>query len=331
MPIANLNILEIIFVLDKEVNDINLTIKFFESIDKLVNSNITQNSYNLLANKKIYSLFLDTTFKFFNKKENIEKKVYELGKKILLNIFINSFVHVEKNHIDKYPCYEIDSIFLWGEQILKTNKNYNNVFDFLNELLLEFMIQFKTKFENKMNFKINSDIKSNFYLKNYFIMITQLFRFSFHFQNNSTDINDINLKSKMMDKYTYSMHLELSKNRINEMWVNFPFFDDIYKRLNYLWEKENIFKKYKISNSKGNKLLKYEDILNKIILDKNYKNVHQNELTLLTYEEINKDSNIESIIPLIRTIPITLMCIIIVLSKKQNNEKELLHWLKEFK
>ena len=331
MPIANLNILEIIFVLDKEVNDINLTIKFFESIDKLINTNLTQNSYNLLINKKIYSLFLDTTFKFFHKKEKIENKVYELGKKILLNLFINSFLHVEKNHIDKYPCYEIDSIFLWGEQFLKSNKYYNIVFEFLNELLLEFMIQFKTKFENKMNFKINADIKSNFYLKNYFIMLTQLFRFSFHFQNNSTDINDINLKTKMLDKYTYSMHLELSKNRINEMWVNFPFFDDIYKRLSYLWEKDNIFKKYKISNSKGNKLLKYEDILNKIILDKNYKNVHQNELTLLTYEEKNKESNMESIIPLIRTIPITLMCIITILSKKQNSEKELLHWLKQFK
>ena len=332
MPIANFNILEIIFVLDKEVNDINLTIKFFESIDSLVNSNLTQNSYNLLINKKIYSLFLDTTFKFFNKKEAIEKKVYELGKKILLNIFINSFIHVEKNHLDnKYPCYEIDSIFLWGEQISKSNKYYNKVFEFLNELLLEFMVRFKTKFENKMNFKINADIKSNFYLKNYFIMLTQLFRFSFHFQNNSTDLNDINLKSKMMDKYTYSMHLELSHNRINEMWVNFPFFDDIYKRLSSLWEKDNILKKCKISNSKGNKLLKYEDILNKVILDKNYKNIHQNELALLTYEEMNKESNMESIIPLIRTIPITLMCIITILSKKKNSEKELLYWLKEFK
>ena len=160
-------------------------------------------------------------------------------------------------------------------------------------------------------------------------MLTQLFRFSFHFQNNSTDLNDINLKSKMMDKYTYSMHLELSQNRINEMWVNFPFFDDIYKRLSSLWEKDNILKKCKIANSKGNKLLKYEDILNKVILDKNYKNIHQKELALLTYEEMNKESNMESIIPLIRTIPITLMCIITILSKKKNSEKELQFYQKK--
>ena len=329
MPIANLNILEIIFVLDKEINDINLTIKFFKAIEQLISS-IEQNSYNLLTDKKLYSLFLETTFKFHKKKEKNEQNLYELGKKILLTVFINSFYYVDKKHIDKYPCHEIDSIFLWGEQISKSNKYYNNVFEFLNELLLEFMIQFKTKFETKMNFKINADIKSNFYLKNYFIMLTQLFRFSFHFQNSSTDFNDINLSSKFMDKYTYSMHLELSQHRINEMWVNFPFFDDIYKRINNLWNKENIYKKFKLANSKGNKVLKYEDnILQKVILDKNNKNLHQSELMLLTYEEMNKES--ESIIPLIRTIPITLMSIISVLSKKSNNEKELLYWLKEYK
>ena len=331
MPIANVNMLEILFALDKEINDINLTSKFLNAVDQLISS-IEQNSYNLLMDKKIYSLFLDTTFKFHKKTEKIEKNLYELGKKILLTVFMNSFIYVEKKHIDKYPCYEIDSIFLWGEKIPKSNKYYNNVFEFLNELLLELMIQFKTKFETKMNFKINADIKSNFYLKNYFIMLTQLFRFSFHFQNSSTDFNDLNLKSKFMDKYTFSMHLELSKNRINEMWVNFPFFDDIYKRINNLWDKDNIYKKLKLGNTKKNKVIKYEDnILQKVILDKNYKNVHQNELILLTYEEINKESNIESIIPLIRTIPITLMCIISVLSKKNNGEKELLYWLKEYK
>ena len=330
MPIVNLNILEIIFVLDKEINDINLSLKFFESIDKLISVN-QQNSYNLLYNKKIYSEFLETTFRFHNKEDKNEKKLYELGKKIVLNIFINSFIYVDKNKLDKYPCYEIDSIFLWGEQVTKSNQYYNNVFDFLNEILLEFLIQFKTNFESRMNFKINSEIKSNFYLKNYFIMLTQLFRFSFHFQNSFSDNNDIDLKSNIMYKYTSSMHLDLSKDRIDEIWINYPFFDDIYKRINFFWSKENIFKKYKLSKSKSNKLMKYEDILQKVILDKNFKNTHQNELTILTYEEINKESNIETIIPLMRTIPITLMSIISILVKKRNNEKELLYWLKEFK
>ena len=121
LPIANINILEIIFALDKEINDINLTFKFFEAINKLITNN-QQNSYNLLSNKKVYFLFLETTFKYHKKEEKIEKKLFELGKSILLSIFINSFIYVEKKYKDKYPCYEIDSIFLWGEQTSKSNK-----------------------------------------------------------------------------------------------------------------------------------------------------------------------------------------------------------------
>ena len=332
LPIANPNLLEIIFVLDKEVNDIKLTLRFFTAIQQLLINN-DKNSYILLINKKIYSLFLDTTFKFYKSDKEEEKKLYEMGQDILLKIFINSFTHVEKSHIDKYPCNEIDSIFLWGEKISKSNQYFNNVFEFLNDLLILFLIQFKVKFESKMKFKIGTDIKSNFYLKNYFIMNTQLFRFSFHFLNSSSNIDygNINLKFKLMENYTSSMYIDLSKNNINDMWINFQFFDDMYKRLNSLWSKENIFKKYKSQNSKGNKVLKYDDILQKVILDKNSKNVFQNELTFLTYEEINKDSNTELIIPLIRTIPISLMSIIAILAKKGNNDKDLLYWLKEFR
>ena len=328
LPIVNLNILEIIFALDKEVNDINSTLKFFETINKLITNN-PQNCFNLLNNKKLYSLFLETTFKFYKKEGKEEKKVYELGKNIILNIFISSFIHVENKKIDKYPSIELDTIFLWGEQTFKIKKNYEEAFIYLNELLLELMINFKTKFENKMNFSINSDIKSKFYLRNYFMMITQLFRFSFHFQNSSANANDINLKLKLMNNYISSMHLDLTKNRIDEMWVNYPFFDDIYKRLNNLWDKDNKFKKNKFQ--KTNKVMKYEDILNKVILDKNNKNIYQNELTLLTYEEINKDSKMETILPLIRLIPICLMSIIAILAKKGKESKELLYWIKELK
>ena len=63
-----------------------------------------------------------------------EKNIYELGKKVLLDIFINSFKYIEKgndekkkknkeqkgqgqknnenNKADEYPCFELESIFL---------------------------------------------------------------------------------------------------------------------------------------------------------------------------------------------------------------------------
>ena len=191
-------------------------------------------------------------------------------------------------------------------------------------------MKYKIDFEKKMNFKINTDIKSNYYLKNYIIMITKLFLFSFHFENPIENIDDINLKLNIMEKYTSYMHLDLKKDKINEMWMNFSFFDDIYKRISNIWDKANIYKKDKIEKTKGNKLNKYENILKNIILDKSKKNLYQNELYFLTYEEKFKDKK-EIIIPLIRIIPITLMSIISVIAKKGTNPKHLLYWLKELK
>ena len=338
LGLTNLNILEIIFALIKEVNDINLTLNFFESIEKTITHE--DNSLTLLNDKKIYALFTETTFNFYKKEGTIEKKIYETGKSILLGIFINSFKCIEKKIKDQKnqknneynynnPCYEIDSFFLWCDKTNKSKDYCQKAFDFLIELLLELMIQYKINFEKKMNFKVGADIKSNFYLKNYIIMLTQLFCFSFHFENPLENVNDINLKENIMEKYTNYMHLDLTKNKINEMWMNFSFFDDLYKRISCIWDKDHIFKNYNLGKTR-NKVSKYESILKTIILDKNKKNVFQSELTFLTYEEKCKDNN-EIIIPLIRTIPITLMSIITVIAKKGNDPKHLLYWVKEYK
>ena len=99
--------------------------------------------------------------------------------------------------------------------------------------------------------------------------------------------------------------------------------------MNYIWQKDNIFKKFKVTYQKGNKLIKYEDILQKLILDKNNKNIYLQELKFLTYEE--KINKYPLIIPLIRIIALLLMSIISILAKIGNNEQELLYWLKEFK
>ena len=331
IDIQYINILEILFSLEKEAKDNNLTQKIFKSFEKLTKSN-NKNCYLLLTNNKIYSLLLETTFKFYKNEDENQKGLYQIGKTVLINAFINSFIYDEKNKLEKYPCYEIESIISWGKTILKTIQYNNSVYDFLNELLVDFVNLFRLKYIKNVDLTTENEIKSSFYIKNYLIMITLLFRFSFHFENTSVDDDKINLKNQLMEKYTSSMHIDFSKDCIKEMWVNFPLFEGVYKILNFLWSKENTYKRYKLSKTKGNKVIKYEKtILEKIILDKNNKNVHQNELKLLTYEELNQDSSLEQIIPLIRTIPITLMSIISVLSKKGNNEEEMLYWLKEYK
>ena len=51
--------------------------------------------------------------------------------------------------------------------------------------------------------------------------------------------------------------------------------------MGYINKIQKIFK----SQKKGNKVLKYEEILNQSILDKNYKNLFFKELVLLCFEE----------------------------------------------
>ena len=324
--IEYLGVLEIIFVLDEEIKDINLTLKFFELIKKLIS--LDENCYHILINKKIFANFLELTFKYLNSKDEIEQKICQLGREILISIFTNSFNYIEKKYIDTYPCYEIRTMFLWGEEIIKNNRNFNNVIEFINSILGILSVQLD-KFENKINFKVTTDIQSNFYLKNYLIYNTQIFGFSFHFQDFYNNYQDINLKKKTMEKYTSSMQLDYSKNRIGDIWLNFNFFNNMYKKLNFIWQKENIFKTYKLTNQKSNKLIKYENYLNKLILDKNNKNVYIKELQFLTYEQNIGDKS--KIIPLIRIITISLMCIVSVLAKIGNNENELRFWVKELK
>jgi hypothetical protein len=161
LGLTNLNILEIIFALTKEVNDINLTLNFFESIEKTITHE--DNSLILLNDKKIYALFTETTFNFYKKEGTIEKKIYETGKNILLEIFINSFKCIEKkikeqknqkNNEYNYnnPCYQIDSFFLWCDKTNKSKDYCQKSFDFLIELLLELMMQYKINFEKKNEF-----------------------------------------------------------------------------------------------------------------------------------------------------------------------------------
>ena len=326
VKIEYLDILEMIFVLDDEIKDLNLTLKFLILMKKLIA--LDANCYNILINKKIYANFLELTFKYLNSNDSSEQKICQLGREIIIAIFANSVRYIEKNKInDKYQSYEMRTLFLWGQEIIKNKRNFNNVFEFINSLLGVFLVQLE-KYESKINFNISADIKSNYFLKNYLIYHTQVFGYAFHFQDFYNNFEDINLNKKLMEKYTSSMQIDLSKNNINDVWLNFSLFNKLYKRLNFIWQKQNIFKKFKLTSQKGNKLIKYENILNKFILDKNNKNAFLKELIFLTYEEKNNDGNL--IISLLRIITISLMNIISILWKKGNDE-EFKYWLKEFK
>ena len=339
--IKNPNIIEILFAYINELNDINYTIKFIEKL-KLFISN-PQSSYILFTNKKIFSLFLDFTFSFYKLNDKKMSECYIKSKNIILDIFINSLLYMEKSHVIN-PCSYIDTLFIWSSLVYERTQDKNKIFDFLNEFFFENLTFFKIKFEPKMKYNLkDSNFRpgKDFYLKNYLILLTNLNEFSFLFKYEiENDINNLNIdeSSKKLNselkKYISSMRFDNSKSNINLKWIDYPFFEEIYKKYNNFWGLTSFLQKIFKSQTKGNKVLRYEEILNQSILDKDNKNIFLKELELLCFEEYNdenskkiKDKNLDTIIAPIDLITISIMCILSV----TDSEKDIKYWLKELK
>ena len=329
------NALEFLFSMIIEINDINYYLKLITNIESL--SNNSQNAFKIISNEKIISYLLDIAFKFYKSNDNLQQKCHNMIKSILMNSYINALSYAEKLY--QYPCDKVEAIFLWGDKVLfkeKNRKNKDLFFDFMFEFLFEFLTIFKIKNDPLMNFNLTkpnftSNPSKNFYLRNYFILITHLFRFSFNYKQDeiirTEGLTFISLSPKVNNyliAYITGMKMDPTKGqKMDQMWLDFPFFDDIYRRINVIWYKN---KKLDFGNKKEkNKIKKYQHILEKIILDKNNKNIFQKELELLCYEEVHGEK--EQVIPLIKVIPIGLMCII----HSSEIESEFLHWLKEFR
>ena len=333
--LENRNALDFLLCLAIQIDDINFYIKCIKNIELI--SNLPQNAYRLVEHDRIIPLLLDIAFKLYKSKDNQEQKCYNMIKSVLSNCYLNSLSFLEKTHV-LYPCDKIETIFIWGDKIIFNNKNRNSkdiVFEFLNEFLFECLTAFKIQYEPKMDWNVsksifNSNPGSNFYLKNYFILITHLFRFSFNYKLDqiirTEGITFISFSPKINNyliEYITGMKLDPIRGmKISEQWLDYPFFDDIYKKVSFFWNNIKNFDKKKYKNKK---ILKYEHILEKIILDKDKKNIFQKELELLCYEEIIGEK--EQIIPLIKLIPIGLMCII----HSCETEEDFLYWLKELK
>ena len=333
--IKHINILEILFALNKEINDINFTIKFLEIIEKLGDSQ--ENTYILFSNKKILSFILNIYFSNYKKNSKSEISCFNLCEKILSKLFISSLRYME-NNLNVNPCCEIETFFLWGDKIISESKEKDtlkNVDSFLREIFNKFLVLYNIEFQSKLKVNAknqNFNIKKNYYIKNYLILLTYILRYAFYYKNEQNIqmkkgefITNSKTLNNELDTYLSGMQIFNNYEKISEIWFDFNFFDDLYKKFSHLWLVENILKHIN-DKKKGNKVIKYEMVLNEIILDKSKKNLYQKELEILCYEEtINPKKT--TIIPLIKIIPITVMNIL----KKVKVEKEFNYWLKEFK
>ena len=332
--IKNPNIILLLFAYIKELNDLNYTLKFLDQMIIFISN--PQNSYTIFSNKSIYLKFLSFNFKYY---KSSDKKCFEKSKTILLDIFINSLLYMEKNHVIN-PCSEMYIIFDWLKDIIakKAKKDINDknkIYDFLTEFFFEILTSFKIKFDPKMIFNLkdmNFSPHTNYYLKNYLYLITNYFEFIFLFYSDNTPKKNLisicsnnNINSEQ-NKHINSMRLNPKGDKITIKWLDYQFFEDLYKRFNYFWGIKSYIQKLFKKNAKGNRVLKYEEILKESILDKDNKNIFLKELELLCYE-VNNDKKNNIIISPINIITISLMCIL----SSSNDEKDVKYWLKELK
>ena len=332
--IKNPNILKILFFFEKDVNDIGFTTILLKTIYSLL---LNQKNAAILLDDIIISSFLDLALKYYNNKnESSFKDCYNYTKEIVLQILIGSIDSENKNN-NIFPSYKLEVVFEWADKIqTEDNTKINNLYNIIYEILFEYLEKFLQKFEKPMNFKLSDPFfdVNNYYLRNYLTMQTHFFNFSFHFcwdlKENDFSYDQEGIFEVILGKYFNTLRFNNNNegNSISDKWIDYTFFYDEYKRINSIWQLKNLYNNFGIYENKTNKKYQYEQVLNKIILDKSHKNLYKTHLELLCYKEENE--NIETITPLIKLIPITLMNLIIMASKYQN-EEEYKYWLKEYK
>ena len=330
-----INTIEIIFLLNNMIKNKELILEFLKNIKKLVNK--PENCFEIFFNKKAYSSFLEITFDNYTKKGKDDIEIYNLGKNILVSLFINSLIFCEKQP-NLNPGNEIETILLWGIKVLQENNSKDKehlLFEFIHELFYEFLIEYKIKFEVDMKLdKKDFNIEKNYYLKNYLMFMTVIFIFILRFKQdpeihkNGTSFLFYTGKKIFVPALLTSMRMSQdSCNEIARDWLDFTLIHDIFNRYKYIWVKNNIYKKLDVDKYKNNKSDKYDYVIENIVLSKE-KNIFQKELILLCFED--KRADFEYIIPLIKIILQTLMFMLEFL-KNTKNEKDFLAWLKDLK
>ena len=338
--LKNTSIFEILLHFTDQLKDIKFTHNFLNTVNNLLLSSL--NCYTIIQNEVIFSWLLNVTFNNFKNKEVYPYLIFELGKGMIINIIIHSIEHV-KDYIKEskdFPIRQIETILTWGNKVRGEtiiNAQQQLVIEFIQTLFHEILTKINSLMTSSFDSNFPKGLELDFVKTNYLIFVTYLFNYFFYYKNEHT------IQSKgygflctnsfsivLPEGYLCGMKIEQCTNKdIDKIWSDYPFFDDIMKKFSFIWGKDNSFKKKQFKKNM-NKILKYEDILKNIILNKDKKNIYLEELKLLCAEKKGEDGT-EVIIPLIRTIPITLANIILTAINIGKDEKQIDRWVKEFK
>ena len=366
--IKHCDIFEIIFELTKHVNyNLEIIEIILNKLQLYINKEI--NCYILLYNYKCLFLLLDIIFEIYisnikEKKNNLEELLSK-GIEIISDIYINSVKFKENSSFDtNYSLNEIEILFLWGNKIVfdvknDSNKNENDtkkiIFSFIYIILSKLLYKYKAyrKIEIKELIENNNNLIETSIGQNYIILMYKLYEFSFEyiFDKNNIETPPNQEITFYNSIFLTSMRISDSKNKnLDSYWDDYQFFYEIYKQLNYMWSKKYIYKDSDINKlNMTKKIKKYENILEKYILNKNNSIIFLKRIKFLTsnflkennynnyFEILEKDSFIDLSdfdntinISFLKIIQINLISILTIIDSKQN-EEEFKKWITEFK
>ena len=345
--IRNINGLEMLSALNSELKNSEFTKKFLNIINYMIMTK--GNAFLILSNNNIMNYLLDLSFNYFLIQKGEENKdklneymtFYELTKLSILSVYKNCIIYIEEQeYMGVYPFEKLEILFIWGTRILNKDENLQTkelLFEFLSDILFSLLNQYCELYNNKINnifLKPGLYLSEDYYIRNYLIMLTKLYHFIFLFKLDSAIVtNGLSFVTSFSPKIDLP-HIYLSSMRIGcttgtkleKYWLDFKLFNEFYERVKNIWKMEKLFKGHDIKKLKKEK--KYEYILKDIILIKEKKNVYQNELEFLFFQELKDEE--ENIISPMKIIIISLMCILTI-ANNSKDEQDMLHWLKEFK
>ena len=363
------DIFEIIFELIKQINyNLEIVGIALNKLYLLIKNGINCNT--LLYNYKILFLLFDIIYELYiinTKEKNDDTEMYSsLGIEIISDIYINSIEFKSNSSYDNKCTFdEIELLFLWGNKIILDNKNNSQkktneiiktIFSFIYKILEEILYKYKIYRKIEIEALINNDnnnLSESLIKQNYIILLYKLFEFSFEyvFDKNNIEISknqDITFYNTL---FLTSMRISESKNKnLESYWDDYQFFKEIYNLFSNIWSKNFIYKDFDIEKLKSmNKIKKYENILEKYLLNKENSIILLKRLKFLTsnfikennynnyFDISDKDSFVEITdfddmikISFLKIIQINLVSILTIIVSKQN-EEEFIKWISEFK
>ena len=342
----NLGILEILFALNENLDDINFTSKLLNDLKMLIE--LQENAYVVMINDKIIYLLLDLILKHYKEKNNKENEIYKTGVNILTLMFINCLKYLRNQHIE-LPIQKLEIIFLWGDKTVNKANNGEIIYDLINDLLITLMNEFKNSFMEELSpfiaftFKMES-LFNDFFYKNYLLFLNYIYYFYIHYKIDAI-INKSNLNSfypstlniNFPNFFISGLRIDDTKgNNIKEYLKDYNLIEIVLIEIDYIFSYRYI--KNKIYNNKlPTKIIakanikekeieydKYNKILNDLIFDTSKRNLFYNELNILCFNlKDNKAS-------LIKMISITYESILSIV-KHFDDESQFILWLDKYK